>query len=524
VGCAYDKCKVLVQEMKTFSNHPTKPHEDKRFQIYHLILLLIVIANHSIHAFTISALHKAPRHDHLFRAHNGNLIPTIETSTDSFSKDFVSSGAWGGHPILLRGAFKFEASTLEDENESEFWPSWNELMALACDEESDSRVIMHDPRDEYSWDLKLGHIDEELQTPGRKKWSVIVNDVDRFDPNLSEWMESKFSMIPQWRRDDAQVSLSQKGGGIGAHVDDYDVFLIQTAGLRRWEVGKRPISHQEESESLIKNIDVRILESWKDEVENDLTQDFVLEPGDVLYIPPRYGHCGTALVDKSMTLSVGLRAPSAKELIVKMIDDVSGNFMDEPLVARYTDHELLSPIANELDAVPRFQRDELTNVVKGKGKELVMNAISSMLDDDAYFDKFFGKLVTESNRLRIDYPVSLNDLGHDDRLDLGIWGDANSSIKAVADGEGFLYAAEGVAWAYSKLDVEDEQVCRIFVDGKVWEVALELDDITSITFVRDMIKTRQISCQLLQRQALPKELLAVLKQLVRCGYLYGSDD
>lgn len=331
-------------------------------------------------------------------------------------------------------------------------------------------------------------------------------------------------MIPQWRRDDAQVSLSQKGGGIGAHVDDYDVFLIQTAGLRRWEVGKRPISHQEENLSLIKNIDVRILESWEDEVENDLTQSFVVEPGDVLYIPPRYGHCGTALVDKSMTLSVGLRAPSAKELIVKLIDDISGNFLEEPLVARYTDPELLSPIPIELDVAPIAQRDELTNVVKEKGKELVMNAISSMLDDDAYFDKFFGKLVTESKRLRIDYPVSLNDLDDDDRLELGIWGDAQSSIKAVADGRGNLYAAEGVAWAHSKLDFEDKKVCRIFIDGKVWEIALELDDESSVTFIKDMIKTRQVSCHLLQRQALPEELLVVLEQLVRCGYLYGSDD
>lgn len=134
--------------MITFSNHPTKPYEDKRFQIYQLILLLIVIENHSIHAFTIATPDNAHCREKLFCAKagassdNGNLIPTINTSTDDFSKDFISSGAWGDHPIVLRGAFKVEASTLEYDNESEFWPGWNELMALACDEESDSRVIM----------------------------------------------------------------------------------------------------------------------------------------------------------------------------------------------------------------------------------------------------------------------------------------------------------------------------------------------------------------------------------------------
>ena len=138
-----------------------------------------------------------------------------------------------------------------------------------------------------------------------RKWTVIVNDVNHFVPSLFEWIMDNFAMVPQWRRDNGQISLSNQGGGIGAHVDDYDVYLIQMSRRRQWDVGNRVISTKEELEGLIP-LDVRILNFWDEEVEEGLVQSFVLEPGDALYLPPRFGHRGTALTDKCMTISVGL--------------------------------------------------------------------------------------------------------------------------------------------------------------------------------------------------------------------------
>ena len=115
--------------------------------------------------------------------------------------------------------------------------------------------------------------------------------------------------------DDGQISLANIGGGIGPHVDDYDVFLIQMSGRREWSVGRRFISVKEEAERLVEGLDVRVL---KDTIDNDSSGEVttvVLEPGDVLYLPPRVGHCGTALTDGCMTLSVGMKSPSSKELI-----------------------------------------------------------------------------------------------------------------------------------------------------------------------------------------------------------------
>ncbi len=338
---------------------------------------------------------------------------------------------------------------------------------------------------------------------------------------IKDWIEKTFSIVPQWRRDDGQISLSQEGGGIGPHVDDYDVFLIQMKGRRCWEVGKRAISSKEEVEGLIDGIDVRILDFWEDEVSAGLVQSFTLEEGDVLYLPPRYGHCGTALLDNSMTLSVGLRAPSAKDLMTKIMEYISDS-NDEPFVTRYTDPDLFHNGAmNSIHG----NRDEISKEIKSTGKHLVKSAINRLLDDDILFDELFGKLVTQSNRVRWDYPTSLDSMDDESKEELGPWGNADSAISGVFNGEGVLYAAEGIAWAYSIVEIEGETIFRLFIDGRKWELAFfESDDErdSSIDFLKKMVEGRQMNRDLLQIQGLSKQLYDLMQQLVHEGYLYAD--
>jgi 50S ribosomal protein L16 3-hydroxylase len=185
--------------------------------------------------------------------------------------------------------------------------------------------------------------------------TLLVNDVDRWFPKLSDWMDRRFNnnkskggVLPaRWRRDDAQISLSYAKGGIGPHVDDYDVFLIQLAGERTWDVlweesshdgeelwfntkghGMSKISVRDETACILPESStngVRILNVTKLQAlqkhlftssRTRLTR-LHLRPGDCLYLPPRVLHCGTAVAasEDSMTLSVGCRAPSAVELL-----------------------------------------------------------------------------------------------------------------------------------------------------------------------------------------------------------------
>eukprot|EP00536_Pseudo-nitzschia_multiseries_P008478 jgi/Psemu1/198185/e_gw1.215.85.1 len=155
--------------------------------------------------------------------------------------------------------------------------------------------------------------------------TLLVNDVDRWYPKLSEWMDRRFngngaqgSVLPaRWRRDDAQISLSYPAGGIGPHVDNYDVFLIQTAGERTWDI----LWHDDTAGGSVRIMNVTKLQLLEQQrfgrVRTKLTR-LHLRPGDCLYLPPRVLHCGTALKGsrgECMTLSVGCRAPSGLELV-----------------------------------------------------------------------------------------------------------------------------------------------------------------------------------------------------------------
>ena len=488
-------------------------------------------------------------------------IPEIRTSSSTFFHDFASSGAWGTHPILIRNAFQLEAQALQDAtlSSSSPWPDWEEVMELASDEEAESRLIIHDPdadantnqnTNHQSWSLQLGpiqphHISQHETPDSNKKWTVVVNDVDRFHPPLSEWISTTFSHIPHWRRDDGQISLSNTGGGIGPHVDDYDVFLIQMSGKRRWDVGKRIISTKEELEGLVQDLDVRILEFWNDkDVKQNWVDSFVLEPGDLIYLPPKFGHCGTALLDGSMTLSVGLRAPSAKEMMTKMMDCVS-DAVEGKILDRYTDPCLLDGhgyirekrddeskdgnAKSNTNATGNRSTNELDSVVKLKAKELIRNAIHEMLDDDSQFDEFFGKLVTESKRMRLDYPVPLDDVDDEYKKELGAWGDPSSAVEAMMNGEGVLYVAEGVALAYSHLDLE--KVCRLFIDGKMMEIALDAGDDEAdcedrlvLNLVEHLVNDRQLCSTSFKTKFTMTKMRKTLEHLVQDGYLYGISE
>jgi 50S ribosomal protein L16 3-hydroxylase len=178
-------------------------------------------------------------------------------------------GYWGHKPLLIRNAF--DASTLVSQG---IWPSWNDIVKLACPEQQQgdddddddmlfhsgdsARMIQHTPGKLDSFTLDVGpfekdcmdsvihrdDFDDDDEAP--TKWTLLVNDVDRYIPSLSHWIEDEFGFLPRWRRDDAQVSIAHTGGGIGPHVDNYDVFLAQGSGQRSWQVGsscKTPNCH-----------------------------------------------------------------------------------------------------------------------------------------------------------------------------------------------------------------------------------------------------------------------------------------
>jgi 50S ribosomal protein L16 3-hydroxylase len=154
-------------------------------------------------------------------------------------------------------------------------------------------------------------------------WTLLVQAVDHHVPEVAAMLEA-FRFVPNWRIDDVMVSYASDGGGVGPHFDQYDVFLIQGLGRRRWQVGPKC----SEATALEPHDDLRLLANFT------ATEEWVLEPGDILYVPPGFAHNGVAVGDDCMTYSIGFRAPARSELIAGWCDEVLAGLDDDD---RYAD-------------------------------------------------------------------------------------------------------------------------------------------------------------------------------------------
>ncbi len=196
---------------------------------------------------------------------------------------------WHKRPLLVRQAIPEFAPPL----------SRTALFALAQDDAVESRLLV---RDGARWRLRHGPIPRRALPPlSRPGWTLLVQGVD-LHVEAARALLDRFRFVPEARLDDLMISYASDGGGVGAHVDSYDVFLLQASGRRRWRIGRQGDT------SLIPDLPLKILRRFEPELE------WVLEPGDMLYLPPGWGHDGVALGADCVTCSIGMRAPGREEL------------------------------------------------------------------------------------------------------------------------------------------------------------------------------------------------------------------
>jgi len=178
------------------------------------------------------------------------------------------------------------------------------LFALAARAEIESRLVERRGR---KWQLTQGPVSHSrLRRAGARNWTLLVNGVNYYSARAEQLLR-RFSFIPQARLDDVMVSYAAPGGGVGPHADSYDVFLVQGAGRRLWRVARpRPFA-------LVPDAPLSLIDDFRAE------EEYLLEPGDMLYLPPGWGHDGVAL-DACFTCSVGFRAPRGAELAASFLD------------------------------------------------------------------------------------------------------------------------------------------------------------------------------------------------------------
>lgn len=230
-------------------------------------------------------------------AHNQTLTLLGNITPEQFLSEY-----WHKKPLLIKKAVPGFTGLLSPE----------ELAGLACEEDVQSRIV---EEIRGVWHARHGPFDEEdfaslpEQPSHEHRWTLLVQSVNHFLPEASQLLQ-QFDFIPHARLDDLMVSYAPDGGGVGPHFDSYDVFLLQGQGKRLWRISEQT------DLTLIEGAPLRILKNF------DTAQEWLLEAGDMLYLPPHLAHWGIAVSDNGidcMTYSIGFRAPKNQELATEFL-------------------------------------------------------------------------------------------------------------------------------------------------------------------------------------------------------------
>lgn len=264
---------------------------------------------------------------------------------------------WQKKPLFIKNAIPNFTGLLSPE----------ELAGLACEDDVQARIVQ---KKADKWLVKNGPFDDaDFAKLPNKDWTLLVQSVNHYLPEATALL-NQFDFIPKARLDDLMVSYAPDGGGVGAHVDSYDVFLLQGSGKRHWK-----ISNQTDL-TLLDGAPLKILKNFVPE------QEWVLEAGDMLYLPPQIAHWGVAVGDNCMTYSIGFRAPKTHELMHEFL-----SYLQDNLTLKNTQNLLYSDPDLQLANHP------------AKIDELMVSKVSTMLQkinwDNNHVADFLGKYLTE---------------------------------------------------------------------------------------------------------------------------------
>jgi 50S ribosomal protein L16 3-hydroxylase len=308
----------------------------------------------------------------------GSASQPLGMSATQFLRDY-----WQKRPLLIRNAFPDFEAPIEP----------NDLAGLACEEGALARLIIHDEKRDR-WTVKNGPFDEaEFGKTPKRDWTLLVQDVDKWDADVAALLDH-FAFLPSWRLDDIMISYAEDGGGVGAHVDQYDVFLLQGIGERHWAISDDPDAPLE----FRNDVELKQLKFFEP------THEWLLEPGDMLYLPPGVPHDGVA-IGNCMTISIGMRAPSQAELTGDLADFLAERMPEE---LRYTDADL----------TPAKRAGEIDTAALNRLRQALPFAAS--LDRDLLAD-WFGRFITRYRNAQMAAapPKATTEAALDKALDSG---------------------------------------------------------------------------------------------------------
>ena len=293
-----------------------------------------------------------------------------ELSPEKFLAEY-----WQKKPLLIKQAFKnFEDTIPADE-----------LAGLAMEAEIESRIVRVDNKG--NWQVDHGPF-EDFSQYGEENWTLLVQAVNNWSRPTNSLLQP-FAFIPRWRIDDVMVSFSTPNGGVGPHLDQYDVFIIQGSGKRRWQVG----APNKALSTLLPHPDLKQVSAFEPLI------DEITEAGDLLYIPPNHPHNGVS-IENSVNFSIGFQAPSSQELWSSFADKLIDNNLGE---LRFSD-------------TARKVTDSSTLISKADQQQLKAFMLEQ-LEDTALFEQFIGQYLTQSHHA-LELLMPVNEIDADKLADI----------------------------------------------------------------------------------------------------------
>ena len=368
---------------------------------------------------------------------------------------------WQQKPVCIRKGIAFQEALI----------AVDELAGLALEPEVESRLI-ENRGDLKDWQVIHGPLTEDDFNKERDfPWTLLVQGVDCFVPEVHDFL-AKFRFLPSWRVDDLMISYATKGAGVGAHYDRYDVFLIQGEGQRQWQIGQTC----NENSALMAHDHLSLLADF------ELSEEFILNPGDMLYIPPLLAHKGVAMSDVCVTYSVGFRSPSHGDVLTTFADERS---MDISADLRIKDHGFAANSgeisAADVEGLMQLMRDQITpeNVAQ-----------------------WFGKHSTEAKHPGLDMAEEAMDLAELDSI--------------INDAYGVLRVSEGVRLAYTW---QGDGGLTLFVQGDALPCPPDATAFVEAITNQWLIAVDELA-PLVKKDAAKAMLLILHNQ----GYLYFADE
>ena len=293
-----------------------------------------------------------------------------ELSPETFLAEY-----WQKKPLLIKQAFKNFQDTIPAD----------ELAGLAMEGEIESRIVSSDGNN--NWQVDHGPF-EDFSQYGESNWTLLVQAVNNWSRPTNALL-APFSFIPRWRIDDVMVSFSTPNGGVGAHLDQYDVFIIQGSGKRRWQVG----APNSELATLLPHPDLKQVSAFEPLI------DEVTEAGDLLYIPPNHPHNGVS-IENSVNFSIGFQAPSSQELWSSFADKLIDNNLGEQ---RFSDSTR--------------KTTESSTLISKEDKQQLKTFMLDQLENTEMFEQFIGQYLTQSHHA-LELLMPVNDIDEEKLADI----------------------------------------------------------------------------------------------------------